>query len=382
MIIIEKPLAEKDYIFSQTLKKILFEESKGSLLVLDIETTGLSSYASIYMLGFICVDENPRLIQWFAENPEDEYQMLYQLIRFIDCFDKILTYNGNSFDIPFIKKRMSFYKIRFTQKHHDFHDLFQDIRPYKKILSLDNLKQKSLELRFNINRKDSYSGKELISIYKEYLKNSSEDLMQLLFLHNMEDILGLLELSQFYAYIKIIDLIKNNKLAFQSITAKAYNNNLEIQIIINNPLFTLITLPEALAINTSHFGISINSKGLIISAPLIAETLYYFFEDYQNYYYLPQEDMAVHKSIGKFVQKNFRKNAQPKTAYTKKRGIFIPLGKPSELFSSSKLFKKAYSLSEYFLEYSPAQLNDQDFISEYSSNLLSNLDISNLLVEK
>lgn len=60
----------------------------------------------------------------------------------------------------------------------------------------------------------------------------------------------------------------------------------------------------------------------------IRDTLKYFYPDYQNYYYLPEEDMAIHKSIADSVDPSYRKKATKNTCYTKKAGIFLPQGSP------------------------------------------------------
>lgn len=52
--------------------------------------------------------------------------------------------------------------------------------------------------------------------------------------------------------------------------------------------------------------------------------LKYFYPDYKDYYYLPFEDTAVHKSVGEYVDRSARKKATARTCYTKKEGVFLP----------------------------------------------------------
>jgi hypothetical protein len=51
--------------------------------------------------------------------------------------------------------------------------------------------------------------------------------------------------------------------------------------------------------------------------PLTDGTARLYYKDYKNYYYLPQEDMAVHKSVAGFVDKAHRQKATPDNCYTK-----------------------------------------------------------------
>ena len=48
--------------------------------------------------------------------------------------------------------------------------------------------------------------------------------------------------------------------------------------------------------------------------PLLEGTLKYYYPDYKNYYYLPLEDEAVHKSVGVYVDRPAGKKPKPPTA--------------------------------------------------------------------
>ncbi|MDD6037929.1 MAG: hypothetical protein PUD20_03895 [bacterium] len=41
-----------------------------------------------------------------------------------------------------------------------------------------------------------------------------------------------------------------------------------------------------------------------------------YFSDYKNYYYLPLEDQAIHKSVAQYVDKEHRQKATPENCYT------------------------------------------------------------------
>ena len=80
----------------------------------------------------------------------------------------------------------------------------------------------------------------------------------------------------------------------------------------------------------------------------LAVTLYdgelkYFFVDYKNYYYLPAEDCAIHKSVGTYVDRSARKQATARTCYQKKKGCFVP--QPSPVFTP--LFYHEYKGQAY-----------------------------------
>ena len=61
-----------------------------------------------------------------------------------------------------------------------------------------------------------------------------------------------------------------------------------------------------------------------IMIPFYYGVLKHFFENYKDYYYLPLEDTAVHKSVAEYVEKDYRKKATKDTCYIKKDGVFLP----------------------------------------------------------
>ena len=79
-------------------------------LFLDIETTGLSrSRHQIYLIGMATViDRNHIYVsQLFADYPEDETALLAHFSDELHASNikRIITFNGNSFDLPFLLER-------------------------------------------------------------------------------------------------------------------------------------------------------------------------------------------------------------------------------------------------------------------------------------
>ena len=58
--------------------------------------------------------------------------------------------------------------------------------------------------------------------------------------------------------------------------------------------------------------------------PVYEGELHYFYSNYRDYYYLKKEDMAIHKSVASFVDKEYRENAKASNCYTRKSGKFLP----------------------------------------------------------
>lgn len=77
--------------------------------VLDIETTGLSGNKSkIILIGILIPHSDyAEIIQFFSDSKDDERDMLNAFLKILkeNSIDYLITYNGESFDIPFLKKK-------------------------------------------------------------------------------------------------------------------------------------------------------------------------------------------------------------------------------------------------------------------------------------
>ena len=79
-------------------------------------------------------------------------------------------------------------------------DLYKKAKKLKNFFKTENLKLKTLEEFFGLNRNDVFSGKELIDVYKEYMHLNDNKLKEILILHNFEDLQGMLTVINILAY--------------------------------------------------------------------------------------------------------------------------------------------------------------------------------------
>lgn len=90
----------------------------------------------------------------------------------------------------------------------------------------------------------------------------------------------------------------------------------------------------------------VSTKNLAtLSLPLYRGVLKFFFPDHKDYYYLPQEDTAIHKSVAQFVDASCRRKATAANCYTKKEGIFLPSLAAKESSLDKPRFYMAYKAS-------------------------------------
>lgn len=190
--------------------------------VFDIETTGLNSnYCKVILIGILFNQDNKTVIkQFFADTEDDEKELLLSFINTIKNYQNHITFNGLTFDIPFLNTRLKKHNIDFYLSKNDNIDILKLIRPFKEKLSLSDCKLKTIEKYLGIHREDTISGKESIDLYKDYSVNQNIDLKEKILLHNYEDIyyLGFI--------FKIKDILKH-KLNVLCIAT----NNLSLELV-------------------------------------------------------------------------------------------------------------------------------------------------------
>ena len=189
------PVILPDYILTQE------EFSPESCLFFDIETTGLSWKTShLYLLGAVFY-ENEIWIhrQWFCQKPGEEKEVLLAFSELLSTRKLLFHYNGTTFDVPYLMHKYTFYQLPAPWEGTRQLDLYQLFSPLKKILHLEHMRQKDLEQAIGLFRKDRYSGGKLIEVYKKYLLSGDEDLLEMLRLHNKEDVDGMLHLLPLFS---------------------------------------------------------------------------------------------------------------------------------------------------------------------------------------
>lgn len=177
-----------EYDEKLTFKSKYYDEEA---VFLDIETTGLSPMRSfIYLIGLVFIDLKKmtmHITQLIAEDRDEEEEILRLMKERLKGYKTVVTYNGNSFDLPFIVKRSERYGIEPIVM--DSFDMYEKLRLHKDTLKLDGLKQKNIEKKLGITREDRYNGGECISFYKDYVKNKNRESFNRFVLHNYDDLL-------------------------------------------------------------------------------------------------------------------------------------------------------------------------------------------------
>ena len=152
---------------------------------LDIETTGLScQYADITVIGIYLVnDRESKLVQLVGREVTRE-----NLVESINGVDKIYTYNGSRFDLPFIDYTLG---IDISDVFHH-HDLMYDCWRC-------NLKGgfKAVEQQLGIPRQlKGIDGWDAVLLWQRYQNYSDQKALATLLKYNEEDVMNLKVLKE------------------------------------------------------------------------------------------------------------------------------------------------------------------------------------------
>jgi len=317
MLTIKKPLSLPDTYPLERIGKL--EE----LLFFDIETTGFSGdYSQLYLIGCTYFQSGRwQLIQWFADTADAEEELLHAFFRFLKSYKTVIHFNGDGFDIPYLLKRCCHFGLSYDFSAVESVDIYRKIKPYRKLLGLESMKQKAIEQFLGVSRQDLYSGGQLIEVYADYLMTRDPFLYHLLILHNEDDLKGMPQILPILCYPDFLE--HGFRLAGRRTVQETdlFGGK--------HPLLELscesdYEIPVPFEAEASPVRCEADGNRLILTIELYEGELKHFYPNYKDYYYLIYEDTAIHKSVGEYVDKAARTRATAKNCYTKQTGCFLP----------------------------------------------------------
>ncbi len=329
-----------------------------SALFFDIETTGFKAASSkLYLIGYGCRKEAGiwEITQMLAEKSSEERELLLRFSELLKSIQVVIHFNGNRFDIPYLEEKYAYYHLPSPFSGVGTVDIYAEIRPYRDLLGLRRLNQKSVESFLEISREDRYHGGELIDVYRYFKKNlTDQDALRKLMLHNYEDVKGMFSLSSMLAYTSLPEA-----LSAESLKSFSLGESLSASFLLKEPV------PKPVASQLDLYSLKLEADCLSLTVPILKGTLLHFFPNWKDYYYLPEEDMAIHKSVASFVNKAHRVKASAATCYIKKEGSYLP--QKTAQFQPS--FRISYKDKREYFE--AERLRDQpEAITEYLRSLL------------
>lgn len=193
---------------------------------------------------------------------------------------------------------------------------------------------------------------------------------QLILGHNAADVRGLVAIIPLLA---LSDLFRHpiNIFKAQADHYKGYDGSPQEEIVLFGRIQDVPEqiIPRKLVFSADGCYASLDGNQLTLKVPLFRGELKFFYANYQDYYYLPMEDMAIHKSLASFVDRSHRVQATAATCYTRKSGTFLP---EWDRFREP-FFKKEYKDVYAWFEFTPDMKKDKQFFCDYAARILRHI---------
>ena len=429
------------------------------VLFFDIETTGLSARsAGLYLIGVLTYtvatsiaeesntasssDETQisavpsahraasvpeaaghwTLLQYFCEDVSDEPAVLQAFFELLRTKKILISYNGDGFDIPFLRHMVEQYGLHTPHPHHstalqeradrvdcvdcpdtdesaiadapplysfdtvESFDLFKKFRPLKHLLGLPDLKLKSCERFLGIDREDRFTGGELIEVYFEWQKTKAPALLDTLLLHNAEDIANLPNLLPLLRYrslphsdfqLRAHERLQDGgtplvHLSFTLLSPMSPSAHASVENDIREATddrhlhWPALTLPKPMDLRGDFWALHAEGSAVELYVQLFEGERKLFFADFEHYYYLPAEDQVIHQSLAEFVDRSARKKACARNCYQRVSGCFLP--ECSEVYTPA--LRAEYRDKLRYAQYSDTLFDDEAKAVTYLKSFL------------
>ena len=157
--------------------------------IIDIETLGLSE-RPIILLGIAKINEDKICTsQYLLRDIPDEPGAIWALVSQLEPKSALISYNGRSFDIPYIKQRLAYYGLdsAFDNPHFDLlHFTRRALRP-----KLSDCRLDTVERYLGVKRGINIPGGLVPDFYDTYLRTKNVGPLVPIIEHNKQDLLSL-----------------------------------------------------------------------------------------------------------------------------------------------------------------------------------------------
>ncbi len=196
-------------------------------IILDIETTGLDSAVdNLVVLGLITYEgDKAYIIQYFAEDNSEEIRLLEIYKQRIEG-KKIINFNGDKFDIPFLNIRLD--QLGLEPVFPESLDIYKVISNKRKYFTFESMKLMDLEKLIGIERKDPSRYKVISKLTDEIIRRDNP---WPIMIHNEYDLVATEKLANIEEYF--IDKLTSSALDFKIFLRSVWINNDICQIILD-----------------------------------------------------------------------------------------------------------------------------------------------------
>ena len=267
-----------------------------------------------------------RLISWISEQESDEYEMLTALSDALDSIRRIITFNGNAFDLPHLHQKYRAYGLTDPLQGKQYLDLMLRLKPISRFLALPSGKLADFAGFLHLAQPDA-SDEASFRFHP-----GAEDKHEA---GTPNDALYTLECMSLLHYADFLD------------------QGAEIREVTTDEERVIFRLhypdgfPVGFSVHDSGFHLRFSEDGtVLLSSRICNGSIRYYHTDVKNYWYLPLEGYAIHKSAAQYVDKSRREKAVRENCYH-----LVPVS-PAFLQDPAMLDGYLKSVLAYFATYS------------------------------
>lgn len=161
-------------------------------LVADIETGGFSG-TPVFLIGALLVDRDPAIVQFLARDYPEEAGVLSGFARLASARGTWVTFNGRSFDEPFLRDRAILHRIALPTPREHIDILHVARRQWRG--RVPDFKLATLERQIlGRARADDVPGSDVPDLFHHFIRTGNARPLRGVLEHNRLDLLASLEL--------------------------------------------------------------------------------------------------------------------------------------------------------------------------------------------
>ena len=175
----------------------LLHSAPDELVFVDIEATGFTAGTPLFLVGVVTVEGNGLCVrQMLARDYTEEGALLYYLRKLFERVRTVVSFNGKTYDLPYIRDRMTYYGYRMPYDFAHIDLLHEGRRRYRD--RLVNCKLQTLERAIcGRGRIGDIPGSEIPDAYHNFVRTGNAAEMRDILHHNALDLVTLVEVVLF-----------------------------------------------------------------------------------------------------------------------------------------------------------------------------------------
>lgn len=170
---------------------------------LTIETTGLSpDRHRIISIGTGQIHEDmAEIMILFSDNKDDELTIIEEAMKLLADAERIITWNGDSFDLRFISRRSSVYGKKYSLP--DSYDLRKVLSPLRRFIANDSMSMYSLLDNMGIADDKQPDGATIATMYRTFISTGEERYASPVTGHSIYKLTGIMNLMALHECLRL-----------------------------------------------------------------------------------------------------------------------------------------------------------------------------------